>query len=81
MNNDIVLRDESVSKFHAWLEVDEEGKFFVTDAGSRNGTYVAGERLPPKQCARVSPGEELRFANIASAIWPSAWLWSACRDT
>src|SRR5689334_17054749 len=39
-NKDIVLRHQSVSKFHCWFEVDEAGAFYVTDAGSKNATKI-----------------------------------------
>ena len=43
--HDIVLRHPSVSKFHAWFEAPEDGHLYVGDAGSRNYTYVNGERI------------------------------------
>jgi hypothetical protein len=43
---DIVVADASVSKHHATLEVDTfNGEFFLTDLGSRNGTFVNGTRI------------------------------------
>ena len=42
--NDIVIDDPSVSSIHAALEFD--GKWMqVYDFGSKNGTYVNGERV------------------------------------
>jgi pSer/pThr/pTyr-binding forkhead associated (FHA) protein len=42
--NDIVIADPAVSTFHAVIEANL-GVFTINDAGSRNGTYVGGERL------------------------------------
>ena len=39
--NDIVLKDASVSRYHATIEVRGE-KMLVFDAGSKNGTTVNG---------------------------------------
>jgi hypothetical protein len=48
-NNDIVLADISISKFHAFFK-EEGGQVFLADGESRNGTFVDGERaLPTKQ--------------------------------
>jgi type VI secretion system protein ImpI len=39
-----ILRDEKVSKVHAWLDV-QQGSIYVRDVGSTNGTFVAAERI------------------------------------
>ena len=41
--NDIVLKDMSVSRNHATIEVRGQ-KLFVCDAGSKNGTIVNGTK-------------------------------------
>jgi transcriptional regulator of acetoin/glycerol metabolism len=43
---DIVIDDGKVSRFHAEV-APTHGGVVVTDAGSRNGTYVAGRRVGP----------------------------------
>src|ERR1051326_2682236 len=43
----LVLSDNRISRLHARL-VEENGNYFVVDAGSRHGTFVNGER-----CART----------------------------
>lgn len=67
-NNDIVLDDASVSRFHAWLQLNDKGIWEVVDAGSRNGTFVNGRRVAAKvgqvleNDQRVKVGSvELRF--------------------
>ncbi len=42
--NDIVISDPAVSTTHAVIK-SENGSFSISDLGSRNGTYVNGERL------------------------------------
>src|SRR5687767_12007673 len=39
------LSDERISGQHAWIRHDGEG-LQITDAGSRNGTYVEGRAVP-----------------------------------
>ncbi len=49
-NNDLVLDDHSVSRFHAFLRYDDRAQtWFLTDAESKNGTWVDGNRLGPNQ--------------------------------
>ncbi len=62
-NNDIVLEDSSVSRFHAWLQEDG-GKWCVYDAGSRNGTHVAGKRVAPKVANPVASGLKLKVGAV-----------------
>lgn len=58
------IYDASVSRKHARIYVDE-GKLYVVDTGtrgegSRNGTYVNGERIKPLKPRRLEPGDEVR---------------------
>ena len=80
MNNDVVLRHESISKFHAWIESDESGRLFASDAGSRNGTFIDGARLTSKVSVHVPFGAELRFAAIAAILCRAETLWDALHD-
>ena len=50
--NDLVLADETVSRFHALVRWTADG-FLVVDQRSTNGTYVGGARLGE---ATVAPG-------------------------
>lgn len=46
--NDLQLDVTFVSQFHAVLE-DDAGALILRDLGSRNGTSIAGKRVPPHQ--------------------------------
>lgn len=52
-DNDIVLNNPTVSSKHALIRV-EDGNVSVTDLGSTNRTYVAGECIPPSRDVRVT---------------------------
>ena len=43
--NSIEVHDRSVSKFHAQIQRSKDGVYTLQDLGSRNGTYVDGERI------------------------------------
>jgi len=47
-NVDISIPLARLSKYHAYFTRDEKGGFFITDAGSTNGTFVDGARLDVK---------------------------------
>ena len=58
--SDVVLRDQSVSKSHAWFEQDQ-GAWFVRDNRSRNGTLVDARRLPATERVLVTSGAQITF--------------------
>jgi hypothetical protein len=65
--NDVVIRDVSVSKFHAFFQDAEDGGFLLQDARSTNGTFVNGERVPRQgqgDPVRVRPGDRIRFGTV-----------------
>jgi pSer/pThr/pTyr-binding forkhead associated (FHA) protein len=51
-DNDFVVNDPHVSRYHARLLRDEEGCLFLEDVASTNGTFVNGSQIVKK---RVSP--------------------------
>lgn len=53
---DLVLRGPGISRVHAELEVDEEGRVYVQDLGSTNGIFINGE---PNQRAQLKDGDTL----------------------
>lgn len=64
---DLVMNDRSVSKLHAFLEPQTDGRLRVQDAGSKNGTWVNGERLraPPAAATMfVEPGDVVMFGTV-----------------
>ncbi len=63
-NNDIVLEDASVSRFHAWLQLNDKGAWEVVDAGSRNGTFINGRRLSQKVGQALDNDQRLRIGSV-----------------
>lgn len=74
-NSDVVLRHESVSKFHAWFECDEHGRFYLGDAKSKNGTKVNGTRLSGSDLRPLESGDEVRFGRVTSIVCSPGTLW------
>jgi pSer/pThr/pTyr-binding forkhead associated (FHA) protein len=48
-DNDIVIDDISVSRYHLQIFVDEENTVFVTDLNSTNGTFINGNKISGTQ--------------------------------
>lgn len=64
-NNDITFHDNSVSRFHAYLQHDGRGggwKLF--DAESRNGSFVEGTRLSKGVGMAVADGSRIKLGDV-----------------
>ncbi len=44
----MVLRNEDVSRFHAYVQTGKAG-YTIADADSKNGTFIDGVRLMPNK--------------------------------
>src|SRR5262249_29258399 len=44
-DNQVVIADLSVSRYHAELRKDPRGGYTIVDLGSHNGTFVNGQRI------------------------------------
>lgn len=64
----ICLDDEGVSREHARVEMDEQGRVWIADLGSTNGTYFIDGRRIDRQAlqdgdkVRVGPGTTLKLS-------------------
>jgi hypothetical protein len=67
-NNDVVIRDVTVSKFHAFFQDADDGQGFVLlDARSTNGTFVNETRVPRQGLGTPVPvrsGDKVRFGGV-----------------
>lgn len=62
-NNDIVLPMPGVSKYHAYIQLDEaSGVYSIADAGSKNGTHVDGILLEARSPKALSDAALVSFA-------------------
>lgn len=57
------IKSSSVSRKHCAI-VAREGKFYVKDLGSRNGTLVNGQRLTDGKARRLRSGDTLQVGKI-----------------
>jgi two-component system cell cycle response regulator len=62
-DNVLQLHEDSVSRHHAVLRVDEEGKVRLTDLASTNGTFVNGKRIPNHKPVLIHDGDRLQFGS------------------
>ncbi|HMI88119.1 MAG TPA: FHA domain-containing protein [Polyangiaceae bacterium] len=77
INNDIVIRDDSVSKVHAWFARGEEGNIYIADAGSRNKTLLNGVALPLQSPEETTGGDAIRFGAVEALLCSAKVYWQA----
>ncbi|MBD5527011.1 MAG: FHA domain-containing protein [Lachnospiraceae bacterium] len=57
---DYVLEERSVSRIHARI-LEEDGRIYLEDLNSTNGTFKNGLRMQPYEKRRLEKDDELRF--------------------
>ena len=62
-SNDLVLQDALVSRRHCAVIRDNQGKYFLRDLDSRNGTFVNGHRVEADVMLR--DGMEIRVGQVS----------------
>jgi hypothetical protein len=76
-NNDLVVPDVSVSKFHAFFRVLPT-RLELGDAGSKNGTFIATRELVPRGDTEVVKlGEKVRFGRVSFDVLDAGGCWDA----
>ncbi|HEY1546786.1 MAG TPA: FHA domain-containing protein [Kofleriaceae bacterium] len=63
-NNDVVINDPSVSRLHAYVMRGQHDAWSVTDAGSKNGSWLRGIALEPRKQSGLPPSAVLRFGEV-----------------
>jgi hypothetical protein len=64
-NNDLEIDDASVSRFHAWFQIDPlSAVWHVCDAESSNGTWCADQRLSPNRPAPLNDGTVVTVGHV-----------------
>lgn len=63
-DNDLAFNDDSVSKIHATLMMNQEGTLMVADTGSTNGTFINGRRMTYGEARQIEEGDVLSFGDV-----------------
>ncbi len=62
-----ILADDSVSRRHFRIGI-ADGKLFVEDLNSLNGTFLDDRELPPFQPTPLLPGQEIQAGRVSLAV-------------
>ncbi|MEZ4237229.1 MAG: GGDEF domain-containing protein [Myxococcota bacterium] len=63
---DLVIADPSVSRYHARIDVQDDGALIVSDLGSTNGTFV--NLIPVAPRSRLRIGDRLTVGGVAVSV-------------
>jgi pSer/pThr/pTyr-binding forkhead associated (FHA) protein len=67
-NNDLFINDERISRFHAFFQI-RDGSWAISDAGSRNGTFVDGLRLDARRPHPLPARARLDFGGFRARFF------------
>ncbi len=73
-SREILLQHRSISQLHAWFHFDASGRMFLTDADSKNKTFLNGERVLSEP-VQVAAGAALRFGAVRATVCEPAAIW------
>ncbi|MBI3949419.1 MAG: FHA domain-containing protein [Acidobacteria bacterium] len=65
-DNDIIIDDPTVSRFHASMTLNQCGEITVSDLGSANGTYINDLRV--ESSAVLRRGDELTIGSVSFTL-------------
>ncbi len=63
-DNELALHDNSVSKIHATLLMNQQGTLLVADTGSTNGTFINGRRISYGEARQIENGDVVGFGDV-----------------
>ena len=79
-NNDLVVPDEQISKFHAFFRLVGD-RVELSDAGSRNGTFVGTRRLESRGAsAPLRANDGFAFAAVEFQLFDARGCWEWLRQ-
>lgn len=79
-NNDLVLSEHSISRFHAYVRQDGQSWLFA-DAGSKNGCDLQGERLAPRKEKPLISRAVVRVGDIELTFYRAIDLYAVLGGT
>ncbi|HXU70583.1 MAG TPA: FHA domain-containing protein [Polyangia bacterium] len=65
---DVVLPSGKISKLHAVFSMGG-GLPSLSDSGSKNGTWLNGNKLPHGRAVPVDVGDTIQFASVSATLW------------
>jgi hypothetical protein len=68
INNDVVLANHSISRLHLYVTYRDE-QWWIADAGSKNGSWLAGQKLHPRREVKLTPTSQVRAGELSLTFY------------
>jgi hypothetical protein len=78
-NNDLIISDIAVSKFHAFIR-EAEGGWQLLDAASSNGTFMGEKRLDAREPYALPLGSLIRLGRLRFQFLDAGACWDRVRQ-
>lgn len=66
-DNDIIVDNNLASRHHAVIQKIKDA-YFLKDAGSTNGTFLNGAKIPAEKYVKLKPGDKITIGNMSLVI-------------
>lgn len=63
VNNDVVLANHSISRLHLYVTC-KNGQWWIADAGSKNGSWIDGQKLQPRREVLLTSAKLVRVGEL-----------------
>jgi pSer/pThr/pTyr-binding forkhead associated (FHA) protein len=79
--NDIPIPHLTVSKHHAFFQLDDEAnRYSITDTGSTNGTKLNGQPIAPKGARYLADGDQISFGDVCFTYYTPGGFYDLLRS-
>jgi len=78
ITNDVQIDDPSVSRYHAFLR-RRSGRWFLCDAGSKNGTRLGDRPVAHRSECEIRPGDLIHFGSVEACFYDADALFDLLR--
>lgn len=68
-NNDLVIPDQRISKFHAYFRRNADDTWTISDASSRNGTSLNGVAIEPQTSKPLESGASITLSDDLELVF------------
>jgi diguanylate cyclase (GGDEF)-like protein len=71
---DITVSDQSISRKHAQITKEKDGKVYLTDLGSSNGTFINDKKVAPGERMSLAKEDMIKLGNSIFKFLPAGEL-------
>lgn len=78
--HDIILKDTSISKFHAYFQVDDNKDYYLVDNDSTNGTKINDKEISSSNFILLKDTDKISFSNMNFIFYKPSTLYDVLKE-